>query len=85
MIAKIYNSWAVRHVHPVNYTLHMIGIPMTLAGIAAFILGKGWLGLILFAGGYALQFVGHAVEGNEVGEVTLFKVIFKKLLGKRPQ
>lgn len=41
---------------------------------------KMWLAaLLLFVVGYALQFWGHAIEGNEVGEVTLVKKILKKM------
>lgn len=61
-----------------NYLLHVIGIPMVVAGLVAMVLAWWKLGIVLFVVGYALQFWGHAVEGNEVGEVTLLKKIFKK-------
>lgn len=78
MIARIYQSWAVRHRHPANYALHLFGIPMAVAGVV-FLIFQAWLaGIILFVVGYALQFWGHAIEGNEVGEVTLIKNIVKK-------
>lgn len=79
MIAKIYKSWAVRHVHPANYLLHLLGIPMAVAGIVVLCLKVWVFGSLLFVGGYALQFWGHAIEGNEVGEVTLIKSIAKKI------
>jgi hypothetical protein len=31
-----------------------------------------------FVGGYALQFIGHAIEGNRSGE----EMLLRKLLGK---
>jgi len=62
----------------------MLGIPM--AG-AALILGAvqlyqwrwdlWWRPAALFVGGYLLQWIGHRVEGNDVGEI----IIFKKWLG----
>ena len=32
----------------------------------------------LFGGGYVLQFLGHAVEGNDPGEI----IVVKRLLGR---
>jgi hypothetical protein len=74
--------WLERHQHPVNYVLHLIGIPMTLLSLLVPpILGLAlwswfWLiGSFLFlgAGGYALQFVGHLLEGNDPGEILVVK------------
>ncbi len=31
-----------------------------------------------FVAGYALQFAGHAIEGNDAGEL----ILFKRLLGR---
>jgi len=79
VIQRIYQSWAVRHQHPANYALHVVGIPMAVVG-ATFLIFQQWgWGAFLFLLGYALQFLGHAIEGNEVGEVTLIKTVFKKL------
>jgi hypothetical protein len=55
----------------------MVGIPLTLAAIPVGIHYSLWLALWLFVGGYALQFLGHAVEGNDAGEW----VAIKRLLG----
>lgn len=80
MIARIYKSWAVRHVHPLNYTLHLLGIPMTLAAGVCFFFTIWFWGSILFVVGYALQVLGHAIEGSEMGEWLLIKKIFRSLL-----
>jgi hypothetical protein len=32
-----------------------------------------WWALAAFVGGYLLQFAGHAVEGNDAGELVLIK------------
>ena len=62
----------------------MIGIPMTILAIIPLIIAiaKGpdaWYlaALALFVVGYSLQFIGHAVEGNDAGET----ILVKKLLG----
>lgn len=74
---RILRNWLERHQHPFSFAIHMIGIPMTVIAIGFWIAGWFWWGVGLFVGGYALQFIGHAVEGNDAGEL----ILFKKLLG----
>src|SRR3712207_3037 len=69
-------AWIVRHQHPVSFYLHMLGIPMTLLAAPAFLWGEWLWSAILFMGGYLLQFLGHAIEGNDPGEVILLKKQF---------
>jgi uncharacterized membrane protein YGL010W len=70
--------WLERHQHPVSFALHMVGIPMTVVGVVVAILGElGW-GAGLFVLGYFLQFIGHCIEGNDMGEL----ILFKRLLGR---
>ena len=57
------------HQHPMNRVLHTWGIPMivvsVLLGIASFFVTGLWLwALALFVAGWALQFIGHAFEGQ---------------------
>jgi uncharacterized membrane protein YGL010W len=57
------------HQHPVNRICHTAGIPMIAVSIPLFvavIFFPGWWPLPtgLFALGWILQFVGHAVEGK---------------------
>lgn len=63
----------------------MVGIPMTVAAVplALVQLSRGewnlwWRPAALFAGGYLLQWVGHLIEGNDMGEV----ILIKKKLGR---
>lgn len=77
-IKKIIKNWIERHQHPVSFWLHMVGIPMTVAAVGFLLAGWWWTGAGLFVGGYALQFVGHAIEGNDAGEL----IVFKRLLGR---
>lgn len=74
-------DWQQRHRHPVNYGLHLVGIPLTILGPLSCPLfwwvGDSWLdltwGMVVFVAGYALQFLGHAIEGNDAGEVIAVK------------
>ena len=51
---------------------------MTVLAVGLAAGGKfGWAAG-LFVGGYLLQFLGHAIEGNDAGEV----VLIKRLLGR---
>jgi hypothetical protein len=50
---------------------------MTVVAVAVLFTGAiGWA-LLLFFAGYLLQFIGHAIEGNDAGEW----VLVKRLLG----
>ncbi len=73
-------NWLERHQHPASLALHAIGIPMTLAAVVVAIVQLGesrwdlwWRPVALLVGGYVLQWVGHWIEGNDMGELILVK------------
>ncbi|MCA9242835.1 MAG: DUF962 domain-containing protein [Phycisphaerales bacterium] len=73
-------NWLERHQHPVSFWLHMVGIPLTILALplAAWQLAEWrwdlwWRPAALLVCGYILQFVGHVIEGNDMGEVILIK------------
>ncbi len=68
-----------RHAHPVNAVLHVVGVPMAFTGLFFLLSGRVGSGAALFSGGYFLQYLGHKAQGNEVGEVTLVKAIWRRL------
>jgi uncharacterized membrane protein YGL010W len=81
-INKRLQGWLIRHRHPFNFAIHLIGIPMALTGVVLFV---AWLagssiawywGVGAFVLGYVVQFVGHLVEGNDVGEWAGIKRLF---------
>jgi len=74
----VLEGWFSRHRNKTNFALHMVGIPATIAAIPLLIARLYWLALGLFVGGYALQFIGHIIEGNQSGEEQLFRRIFRK-------
>jgi len=78
-------SWFERHQHPASLLLHAVGIPMTLAALllaavqlVAWRWDLWWRPALLLAGGYLLQWVGHLIEGNDMGEI----ILVKRLLGR---
>jgi len=79
MFRRFVANYVERHLHPANRLLHVIGVPLTFVVSVVFLFREQWWWAVgCFVGGYVLQFVGHAIEGNDAGEV----VLMKKLLGK---
>jgi len=78
-------QWRRRHQHPRSLALHVVAIPMIpLAGVLAAIqLADGawslwWRPVTLLATSYGMQWIGHRIEGNDMGEI----ILIKKMLGK---
>ena len=74
-----------RHQHPCSRVLHALGVPLTLAALALaglqLVHGRWdlwWRPAVLLFVGYLLQWIGHRIEGNDMGEV----IILKKGLGR---
>ncbi len=70
-------NWLLRHQHPANFYIHLVGIPMALVGVVVLFFLPWPVGLTLFVLGYVLQWIGHRIEGNDVGEL----IPLKRLLG----
>jgi len=78
MLIRFLRNYAQRHRHPFNRMLHGVGLPVTFILPVIFLIWEwpwGWA-LGSFVVGYALQFAGHAIEGNDAGEAILVKKIF---------
>jgi hypothetical protein len=78
-------GWFERHRHPVSLALHVIGIPLTVAAVVVAIWQLAewrwdlwYRPVALLTAGYGLQWIGHAIEGNDMGEV----ILIKKWLGR---
>jgi hypothetical protein len=63
----------------VNAILHILGVPAAFYGIYLLFVGQAGLGWVFIFAGYLFQYLGHKAQGNEVGEVTLIKNIWRKL------
>ncbi|MEI6633335.1 MAG: Mpo1-like protein [Chlamydiota bacterium] len=75
---SLYAKWAARHMNRINLVLHAVGIPLTVAAIPALLFRDPRLTAGLFVCGYALQFVGHAIEGNKSGEQMLCEKLIRR-------
>ena len=79
MLRRFVVNYIERHRHPANQLLHLIGVPVTFGASIAFLVMHCWLEAAgCFVGGYLLQFLGHALEGNDAGEVVLIKKLLRK-------
>ena len=70
---RTWESWIAQyqesHQHPLNLLTHLCGIPMIVVSLPLMLGGFFarpllWIGLALFVIGWALQFLGHAIEGK---------------------
>ncbi|MEC7556714.1 MAG: DUF962 domain-containing protein [Planctomycetota bacterium] len=76
MLQRFLTNYIQRHTHPLNRLLHLLGVPLTFVVTAILISRQQepwWWAAASFVGGYVLQFLGHAIEGNDAGEVVLIK------------
>jgi uncharacterized membrane protein YGL010W len=63
MSESFIENYKAKHRHPLNKLTHSVGIPMIALSLPLFFFNWRWA-LALFLIGWALQFVGHAIEGN---------------------
>jgi hypothetical protein len=80
-LRKALRNWLERHQHPFNFWIHLLGIPIAVAGLVLLIVWwpEWWWGVGGLVLGYVLQWWGHTVEGNDVGEWAGIK----RMLGMR--
>ena len=57
-------NYKAKHQHPLNRLSHSIGIPLIVISLPLFLFNWRWA-VALFVLGWILQFVGHAIEGNQ--------------------
>jgi hypothetical protein len=79
MLSRFVRNYIERHQVRANQLLHLVGVPLTfVVSIILLTRDEAAWAAGAFAGGYVLQFIGHAIEGNDAGET----ILIKKLLGK---
>ena len=64
MPTSFMENYKAKHRHPWNRLTHNIGIPMIVISLPLFFFNWRWA-LAMFVAGWILQFVGHAIEGNQ--------------------
>src|SRR5215210_5263689 len=64
MPTSFMEDYKAKHQHPLNRLTHNIGIPLIVISLPLFFFNWRWA-LALFSGGWILQFLGHAIEGNQ--------------------
>ena len=64
MADSFVENYKSKHRHPLNRLSHTIGIPLIVISLPLFFFNWRWA-LAIFIGGWILQFVGHAIEGNQ--------------------
>ena len=79
--SPLVRDWIERHRDPKSFLLHLFGIPATILGVLLmpiYLLQLSiplfLVALVLFVGGFGLQFLGHALEGSEPGEITALRL-----------
>jgi uncharacterized membrane protein YGL010W len=77
MSESFIDNYKTKHRHPLNRLTHTIGIPMIVVSLPLFFFNWRWA-LAIFVLGWTLQFVGHAIEGNQP---AFFKNPFYLLVG----
>ncbi len=75
-------DYCYRHRHPANAVAHLVGVPMAFFGLYQLICRQPGPGIALLVAGYFLQYLGHKAQGNEVGELTLMKAVWRRLAGR---
>lgn len=71
------DGWRLRHRLPFNFWIHMLGIPLAVAGVVLLFWLPWYWGVSAIVLGYLLQWLGHLAEGNDLGEWAAIK----RLLG----
>jgi hypothetical protein len=72
-LRKGLRNWRERHQHPFNFAIHLLAIPLAVSGLFLLFFLPWYWGVGALALGYLLQYAGHAVEGNDVGEWAAIK------------
>jgi uncharacterized membrane protein YGL010W len=77
LVGRAWHNWRLRHQDWRNFAIHMLGIPLAVAGVFLLYFLPWFWGAAAFVLGYVLQWIGHRWEGNDVGEWAAIK----RLLG----
>jgi len=83
-IVWFFTDYASRHRNPWNRAFHVVGVPLAPFGCLALLaLGYWRAAAAAFVLGYLCQWIGHRIEGNEVGEWILIKWLAMRAVPRR--
>ncbi len=79
-MTKFFREWPARHQDPISRVLHFVGIPMTIVAVPLAIWqlcewnwAVWWRPAVLIVVGFGIQYIGHKIEGNDMGELVAIK------------
>jgi hypothetical protein len=68
-VTKPVSQYMARHTNGWNRALHVVGVPLAPILFVVFLVtGHFWLAAVAFVLGYGLQWIGHRIEGNGMGD-----------------
>ena len=75
-IRTFVRGYMSRHANPWCRALHVIGVPLAPWGaIGLLVFGKFGEAIAALIVGYGVQWIGHRIEGNEMGDWAMFKAV----------
>jgi hypothetical protein len=80
LVRDFFVDYLSRHTNNWNRALHVVGVPLApFLFLGLVVTGRLWQAAAAFVAGYLLQWIGHTIEGNEVGEVILARLIARRM------
>jgi hypothetical protein len=67
-------DYTSNHRNAANRAFHVLGVPFApWGGLYLLIRGRMAVALVALVVGYGLQWIGHRIEGNQMGDLMLIK------------
>jgi hypothetical protein len=84
VLSNYLRNYMSQHTHPANRALHLVGVPLAPWG-GIYLLTRGQFGVavVAFGAGYGLQYLGHRIEGNQMGDWKLVKALAEQVTSSR--
>jgi hypothetical protein len=84
VLSNYLRNYMSQHTHPANRALHVVGVPLApWGGIYLLTRGQYGVAIVAFGAGYGLQWLGHHIEGNQMGDWKLVKALAEQVTGGR--
>jgi hypothetical protein len=77
VVGNYLRAYPSEHAHPLNRALHVLGVPLApWGGLVLLARGHTRYGLLAIVTGYSLQYLGHRIQGNQMGDWLLVKKVY---------